>query len=320
MYDLDGNEVGPPFSAEGSISWAWSPISDCMVVSSPDGTLVVVPGSDAVPLNDEPLERFSFSPSGGDIAYIETEEGRVHIWVASLSNRQATRLKTLPLAEGKELLIAGWTPDGSHVLFWRGESDAFLKKGVPLYAVSADQEVTDLATVLAHRDFLAPCGNGLLGVVGGGARSNPSSKRVARLEPGTEPELITPEDAHDVSPSCAPNAEFIAVARSDGADGAGPSRLTILDGSGGVSFQPSDSGYEDSYPLWGRGDAGVLFIRKQQGQDPEVWHVTTDQPAEATGATLRAVGRNAEIFRDSWGHYIDWSADVPSGVSVVSEI
>ena len=321
LYDIDGNEVGPPFPGEPPFNWAWSPIADCLIVSSADQTLVIVPGSDAVPLHDGPLARFAFSPSGGDLAYTEVEDGRAHIWVASLADGKARRLKTFPLASDRDVLLAGWAPTGGHVLFWRGNTDAFLEEGVPLYAVSADRNVSTLGTVLAHRDFVAHCGDDLLGVVGGGARINANSKVVARLAPGSEPEVITPEGSHDVSPTCSPDAEFIALIRSNDPNGQAGRRLTVVAQDGQVEFQPSDQSYRDSYPLWGRGTTGVLFIRQRpQSGDPEVWHVSTESSAEPTGVTLRAVGLNPEVRRDSWGHFIDWSADRPSGVNVVSEL
>lgn len=320
LYDIDGNEVGPAFPGEGPFNWAWSPIADCLVVSSADQTLVIVPGGNAVPLHDGPLARFAFSPSGGDLAYTEVEDGRAHVWVASLADGTARRLKTLPLASDRDVLLAGWTPTGGHVLFWRGRTDAFLKEGVPLYAVSADHNVLRLGTVLAHRDFVAHCGDDLLGVVGGGPRINANSKVVARLNPGSDPVVITPGGAHDVSPACSPDAEFIALIRSNSPNGGAEDRLTVVDQDGQVEFQPSDQSYRDSYPLWGRGSAGLLFIRQRLGSgDPQVWHVSTESSAEATGATLRGLERNPEIFRDTWGHYLDWSADRPSAVSVVSE-
>lgn len=318
IYDSTGRQAMAAPEGDGPYSWAWSPIADCLLVSSGSETLVVVPGSGTTVLHDAGLSRFSFSPGGGDLAFGTIGDDKT-LWVASLSDGDARRLKTFPLDEGAVVVLAGWTPNASHVLFWRGQATDLLSEGVPLFALSAEREVSQLAgAVLAHRDFVTTCGQDVLGVVGSGARAGFNSKRVARLGPGSEPSFITPEDAHDVSPSCSPDAEFIALIRSDTPSGEGPDRLTIIDQEGSVLFQPSDTGYNDAYPLWGRGESGVLFIRKPPGREPQVWHVTTESPASPTGATLRAAGRDANIFRDGWGHFLDWSADQPTGVSVVS--
>jgi hypothetical protein len=186
---------------------------------------------------------------------------------------------------------------------------------------SPDGSVTRVASVLAHRDFLASCGNDLYAVVGGGARVEPNGKRLARVSVGGNVEYLTPETAHDVSPSCSPEGNLIAVARSASTDGRGPASLTVIDTSGNVQFSSQSEGSKDAYPLWGRGNAGVLFIRQPAigGGDPEVWSISQTSPASPTGATLRSVRRQPEIFRDSWGHWLDWSADEPSGVSVLSK-
>ena len=323
VYDSTGDGVTNLFEGGGSFSWSWSPIADCVVFASQDKVSVFAPGNgEPKDLHDGLVSRFSFSPSGGDLAFVQDdpEAGEAHLWVASLATGKARRLTSLPLSEDDEIVLAGWTPDATHVLFWRGGSDELLQKGTSLKAVSATGKVKPVARVLAHRDFLASCGDDLYAVVGGGARVEPNAKRLARVSVDGDVEYLTPESAHDESPSCSPEGNLIAVARSASADGRGPGALTVIDRSGSVQFSSQEAGSEDAYPLWGRGDAGVLFIRQPVSGDgdPEVWSISQTRPASPTGATLRSIRRQPGIFRDSWGHWLDWSADEPSGVSVLS--
>ena len=322
IYDETGDEVATLSSSDG-LSWAWSPIADCLVFSDGDGLSVLVPGSDPAPLHEGPISRFSFSPSGGDLAYYTDggpEKKESSLWVASLAGDVSRRITTIGVPTQDEVLLAGWTPSGSHVLFWTGPSDLLLRDGKALLAASAEGKVQEAGLVLAHRDFLTACGKDLLGVIGGGARVEPNEKRLAILKPGRDPEFLTPSGNHEVSPSCSPDEEFIATIRSASATGDASGRLTIIDRTGSVELTTQDSGYEDAYPLWGRGDAGVLFVRDPSGRgsDPELWHVSTTSSPQPIGVTLRRVTRDPAIFRDSWGHWLDWSADLPSGLSVIS--
>ncbi len=324
VYDSRGEKVASLFES-GSYSWAWSPIADCVVYASQEGGVsVFAPGSKGpTTLHDGLISRFSFSPSGGDLAYIEddTENQESHLWVTSLATGKARRLTSFQLSSGEEVVLAGWTPDARHVLFWRGGGEALLRSGSSLFAASATGEVKSLARVVAHRDFLTSCGNNLLAIVGGGARIEANSKRLATLQVGKVAEYLTPPGAHDVSPSCSPDGDLVAVARGPQANGRGGAHhLTVLDLNGSVRFASSDTTSEDAYPLWGRGDAGILFIRRPVGGvgDPELWRISQTSAAQPTGAELRSVRRKPGIFRDSWGHWLDWSADQPSGVSVQS--
>ena len=324
VYDASGNEVASLFEDGGSFSWGWSPISDCLVYASEEGGVsVFVPGSRPKrSLHEGLFSGFSFSPSGGDLAFVEDdpENQEAHIWVTSLSTGKGRRLTTLEPSLDEEVVLAGWTPDATQVLFWNGSSEALLETGGSLFAVSAGGNVQSLASVLAYRDFVTPCGDDLLAVVGGGARNKSNSKRLARLQVGSPPEYLTPPDAHDVSPSCSPDGDLVAVARSAGASGKRPGRLAILGLDGTVQFSSAASGFGDAYPLWGPGSAGVLFVRQPSSgeDDPELWRISQTSPAQSTGIALRSVGREPGLLRDSWGQWIDWSADLPSGVSVMS--
>ena len=320
VYDQGGEEVASLFDADAAVSWAWSPIADCVVTASADGMSVLVPGSEPKTLHDGSVSRFSFSPGGGDLSYVELGTEQAHLWVASLATGKASRLATLDVSQTEEVVLAGWTPDARHVLYWRGAPEDLLQSGGPLFAVSALGKITNLATVLAHRDFLTSCADDLVAVLGGGARTETHPKRVAIVDVGSPPEILTPEGAHDLSPSCSPDGDSIALVRTADANGQGPGALTVIDPGGSEIFSPDNTGYKDAYPLWGRGDAGVLFVRQPlDGEDPELWRVIEGGSPTPTGITLRGIDRKPGVFRDSWGHWLDWSADQPSGVSVLTE-
>ena len=321
IYDTSGGEVASLLNEDATSYWGWSPISDCVLTTDGTAMSVFLPGGGRETLHSGAITGFAFSPSGGSLAYLEGDEdsGTAHLWVASLSNGRSNRLTTLELAAGEEVVLGGWTPDARHVLYWQGSAEELLDPGRKLQAVSAGGRIAELPTVLAHRDFVAACDD-LLAITGRGSRVQDSPKRLAVLDVGEGSRVLTPEGSQDVSVTCSPTADFLATVRTPEDEGRGPGALTVVDTGGSEVLTADDASFNDAYPLWGRAGAGLLFVRwPLDGDDPVLWHIAEGGAPAPTGITLEGIDAKPGLLRDSWGHWLAWSAAQPSGVHWTSE-
>ena len=321
IYDQSGAEVASLLNEDTTSYWGWSPIADCMLTTDGTAMSVFVPDQGRVTLHSGALTSFAFSPAGRSLAYLEEDEaaGQVHLWMARLGRGEATRLTTLELADEEQVVLAGWTPDARHVLFWQASPEELLDPGARLQAVSAGGRVTKLPVVLAHSDFLAACNDDLFGIVGAGSRSVAGPKRLALLEVGGGTNVLTPEGSQDISVDCSPAGGFAATIRTPEAEGRGAGVLTVIETDGTEVLSADDDGFRDAHPLWGRAGAGLLFIRRPlEGGDPVLWHVAEGGSPAPTGITLRNVDDQPGTLPDAWGHWLAWSAHQPNGVSSTS--
>lgn len=323
VYDANGDEVGALFDDEKAHPWTWSTIADCAVFVKSQTLYVFTPGERPTRLFEAPAISLAFSPGGGDFAFLtdDNKKGKLSVWIASLATGEVDRKGVVPHPPGESSLIAGWTPDASHILLWMGSREELDRKGVSVRAVSAQGDVDLLPHVVAHRDFLAHCGDDLLAVTGTGARSEPSEKRLAVLKPEGPPRFLTPQGFHDESVACSEEGDPVATTRSNDPTGESPGQLTILDQSGATVLSlPLQQGYSDVYPMWGRDDAGILFVRQRDADGAgEVWHLAPGDPSPSfTEIVLSELDADPETTREGWGRWIDWSADVPTGHSVES--
>jgi Tol biopolymer transport system component len=315
-----GGAIADNLPIEAStFNWGWSPVSDCALIADGRGILVVQPNQEPVRIVFKPVERFAFSPTGDTLAYVrQGEDAGASIWQADLTSGDIEELARVgTLEEGEQVILAGWAPDGSDLFYWVGAKDRLLNEGVRIRSVSSEDPGP---RVLAHTDFVTNCGERTLAVVGGGARTEASSKRLAFLNGGSPPDFVS-EDGWAISPACSPDGGFIAAIGSDDATGQGARTLTLLDSSGG-SLQTLDetAEFSDASPLWGRGDAGLLYLRvRADGQGAELWSAAPGGEPQATGIVMDEVPGTPERRRDAWGRFLDWSADSPTGISVTTE-
>ncbi|MDQ3985051.1 MAG: hypothetical protein M3280_00920 [Actinomycetota bacterium] len=320
VYDSNGDEVGTLFTEPGS-RWAWSPTADCAVVAREGSSTIdfFVPDGQSTPFIEARATNLSFSPKGGDLAYVTESEDEFEIWVASLAQRQTRLVDRFDVEANERIILAGWTPDAEWILYWIGTTDEINREGSELLAVSGDGVSVELGTVLAYQDFVTTCGNDLVAVVGGGPRPG-GPKRLAYVGPQEPTDFLTPEGNYEISPSCSEDGGFIAVSHSDDASGEGPRRLVILDEFGSPVLSPTDDPtFDDAYPRWGRDGTGLLFVRAPESGPPELWHIPLDGAPEATGEVMREIRGEPEARPAGWGYWLDWNADEPSGVGIVSE-
>lgn len=207
------------------VSWSWSPSSDELVGVTRSGGLVIGgPARAPFPLLPSGWGASSefgpaFDPTGRYIAVGRVRTGTSSIpaegslWVVDLSTGHARELLN---ERGALPIVAGWSPDGSWILWWNETqfSESVAADGLALRATSPDGSTTiTIATqVLVHPDFLSWCGDRLI-VAAGGFRDVRSGKRLAIVSPRSwHASPLSRDPSRDwIWPSCSPDGRWAAA-------------------------------------------------------------------------------------------------------------
>ncbi len=299
--------------------WTWSTVADCAVGVSREGTLLIAPLDAPIRRPHRDLLRgmeirdISFSPDGRTLALVvrtDNEPPVVNsIWFADLRTGRITRTRAGAVA----VPLLGW--NGRRVLFGRATGASIMADGIRLEGLSPGGEVVGYrAGLLPSDDFLLTCGNRLLAVVGG-ARDATTNKRLAFIEPGEPPELLTSKAFVYSTPACSPNGDFVVAPRAE--ENSSPSsgqrvddrRLVLLRGDGSfVRNLTLDSGFADEYPLWGPRGTGVVFVRRPIGGGgrPQAWFIPEGGRAQRTELTFAIPPHYYGDF--AWERVLAWSA------------
>ena len=218
---------------------------------------------------------------------------------------------------GGDLFLAGWTPDGARILFWKEGifSASLLADGVGLLAVPAagGTPTQVVGSMLAYPDFLSASPDGRhLVVVDGGGRETWTGKTLAVSDLGGPIHRMTNPDGVALFPSWSPDGGMIAFVNqpesplTDGpdvlptasqrqiwlvsADASNPRRLT------------GNPAYRDERPEWSADGKTILFARLRDS-GASLWTIAAD------GSNLRPVVNELSPAPASFGYYgyIRWT-------------
>jgi Tol biopolymer transport system component len=339
----DGSEARPLAEEAPVTAFAWAPARDRLAFVA-GGALVAV---DADGSNRQELVAGSGGPGTGvlDVAWSPDGEwlayGQVSVLdegqgaqpparYASLSRVRADGSATSELLNAGTpsdygLLVACWSPDGSHVLYWTDPvfSASLLADGAPLYSIPADGDVTvQLAeAVLLHPDFLVPgpAGSDQVAAIVGSYRGTWTNKVLHVLSTSTRQDRsLTSPDLAISSPAWSPDGGRIAyVAMPDAGDRASAEvspqelaqrRIFVANAEG--ETQPrqltDDPTYRDEYPLWSADGASILFSRIDAEDRASLWLVPAagGEPRQVVDA-LSPPPEPAPSWLGYYGH-VDW--------------
>ena len=336
IVPITGGEAMP---MEADVSHCvWSPVGSRLACATEDGGLVLhdpaTRTSQRVLPTGSGVGEVAWSPDGGWLAYekweplpgqgLPTYQG---LWRVRVDGTQAGEVFANADPVARQSLLAGWSPDGNHILFWQGLelSASLAADGLPLLSVPVGGgEPARLAdAVLVHDDFVVPASEGdrLLLIEGSGRELWLNKALRLAAAGGSEARtLVAPGEAGPLSMAWSPDGRQIAYA-------AGPAvmpseaydrreealagrRIWLMNADGSGKQQLTDDpAYADERPIWSAEGKYLVFVRRPVAGGPAgVWayNLHTHQPPHPMAGDLPIPGEYHGHFR--WDTVLDWRA------------
>jgi Tol biopolymer transport system component len=258
-----GGRVERPLGSTAT-TWEWSPVEDVLAgVTATGGVLIGGPGREprTALASGSGVGGVSFSPDGRSLAVDRAGRGIDVLDV--VTGRARTVLAQPDPRDTPE--VAGWSPDGRWILYWRGPVRA---DGAPLDAVPASGGawINVFDPVLPYPDFLSWCGDEIALSAGGGKAVSEGKQVVLTGPPGWSFQNLTNDFGRSwFWPACSPDARWIAVTdtynQTETADRAIPRGLWLLatDGSSRQLVVPGTEGSPE-LPRWSSDGTLVLVV------------------------------------------------------------
>jgi Tol biopolymer transport system component len=323
--------------------YVWSPVADRLAYIDDQSNLCIIEEDDLntrslgegnvrlrLDVEEQPptIHGLAWSPDGRRLAYVllfgPPDAPRDHVNIQYLDLESGPRELFAPPSPAQHgLILAGWTPDGQSILFWRDLyfSASAMASGLPLLRVPLDGgdpvEVAD--STLLHPDFWSrsPTDQHVALTVGGG-RETWTNKYITLLNLETASlERLTDETVSAFSPAFSPDGWQIAyVAAPDigfvgGGDpakaGAAQRRIWIMNTDGSDQHPLTDNpAYRDERPLWSADGSHLLFARMDAEDRASLWLILT-----AGGEPRRVVDELTPLPGPAPGWfgyygYVDW--------------
>lgn len=334
--------------------FAWSPVSDTLAYRTRTGSLRAASAGEwrqrelVASVSGKAgsgVWSMAWSPDGEWLAYArvdvlkEAQEGQppdrsAGLWRIRADGSDAFELLDIGKPAEDGIIVAGWSKDGQHILFWFDPdfSASILADGVPLFAIPASGgEPCQLdQAMLLHADFRASSPDGtLLAITEGGGRETWTHKRIAVVELSSGKLIyLTDEETAAFSPAWSPDGRRIAYAAApdigwvgggdDAKAGAARRRIWVMNSDGSDKRQlANDAAYRDERPLWSADGAHVLFARLDQDDRASLWLMRADgseleQVVDELSPNLsRAPWWFGYYGHIQWSDYFDWWTGAP---------
>lgn len=268
-------------------NFAWSPAEDILAIAPSNGGLyLVTPSGEARLLAEGLITSFAWSPDGRTLAYVITppsdspESASAALYTVPVSGGQPEQRY---VAEGSDIILAGWWPDGQGILFWLGvRSASIAMDGMTLFSLSlAGGDPVELGVMLPEHAFLDWSTDGRLVMVEGEGRelwSGDKSLAICDVRAGTCRRLPKPEGTVSLYPAWSPDGRLAFIRaevpsqypNDDEALRAWLSTWTLVianpDGSGEQVLDAAGTGVQA--PMWSRDGHYLVCLR-----DNAVWAI-----------------------------------------------
>ncbi len=267
VVSVAGGAVQQPFGSPVQ-AWEWSPAADVLAGVTPKGgVLIARPGSGPQPLlpDGSGVHHLAFAPDGRQLAVDRLGRG---IQVLDVAAARASTVFQEP-DPAKIPDVAGWSPDGRWVIYWRGP---VTKGGGPLDAVpsSGGPWVNLYDPVLPYRDFLSSCGRQIALTAGAGQEVSVGKQIVLTGPPTWAFHDLTDDFTRSwFWPACSPDGRWVAATDTlngkESANHTTPRGLWLLasDGSSRRLLVPGTKGAPE-FPRWSS-DGSVILVALRSG-------------------------------------------------------
>jgi hypothetical protein len=246
-------------------------------------------------------------------------------------NRDGSEVRPIYSAPpGDGIILAGWSADNSHVLFWLDpdNSASVAADGISLRAVPANGGTAQslFNEVLVHQEFVKVNSRRKdVLVIAGGNRDSWTNKRLTLVDPSTgKSNALTDSGLAVASAAWSPDGNLIAYSAGPDAPSAGGGeaarrvlnqrRIRIMNSDGtGKRQLTSDAHYRDEHPEWSSDGKYIVFYRLDDHGTISVWQVQLDDGTlekladNIRQAVVYAPGATASTW---WGYYgyIAWES------------
>lgn len=222
LVGSDGIPVPMPEVPNGPFTenFAWSPAEDILAIAPSNGGLyLVTPSGDVRLLADGLVTQFAWSPDGQTLAYATTlpsgspESASAAIFTVPVSGGEPQQRY---VAEGAEIVLAGWWPDGQGILFWLGvRSASIAMDGMTLLSLPLDAgDPVELGVMLPERAFLDWSTDGRLVMVEGEGRelwSGDKALAICDARAGACQRLPKPDGTVSLYPAWSPDGRLAFI-------------------------------------------------------------------------------------------------------------
>jgi Tol biopolymer transport system component len=307
-----GGPVTRPFGSPVN-AWAWSPAEDVLAgVTAGTGVLIVRPGGQPETLLAEgsAIGHLAFAPDGVRLAVDRLGTG---VQVVDVTGGKARTVFHEP-DPTRSPKVAGWSPDGGWVLYWRGPVG---QKPAPLDAVQArgGPWVNLFDPVLPYGDFLSACGDRVALSAGAGQAVSVGKQILLTRAPGWQFHNLTHDYTRSwVWPACSPDGRWVAAVATPNHEeepGFAAARALWLIAADGSSRHRVIPGGETApeYPRWSRDGRALLVVVRSGSQWSSPGSLYLFQVDPDSGRLVRKVGPVADLgAADGPGGHQEWAA------------
>jgi WD40-like Beta Propeller Repeat len=311
-----GGPVRRPFGSPVG-DWEWSSTDDVLAGVTDRGALLVTRPygePDTLMPAGSGVGNPSFSPDGHRLAFDRSGTG---IQVMEVSGGRARTI--LPVPDPSSVPeVAGWSPDGRWVLYWRGPVNP---DGGPLDAVPAAggpwANVFD--PVLPYRDFIASCGGRIAVSIGSGQAVSVGKQIVLTGPPGWDYRNLTSDFARSwFWPACSPDGRWLAatdtLSQDESANRTTPRGLWLLatDGSSRRLLVPGTEGAPE-LPRWSSDGSVILAVLRTRARLSSPGNLLLVRLTPRSGRASKIVRTTIDVGsapgpggHQGWADTIDW--------------
>lgn len=342
LIEENGNNPRP-INRSLSVDYvAWSPVRDKLAYVTADGELQTINAdgtglqiliaSNATDISRNRAGRIAWSPDGNWLAYewltqnVGEPVSSASIWKISVDGRTRLELFANNSSMRNNLILAGWSSQGKHVLFWQDPArpgatidNAYMYRILADPGSAATPNRVSSEPTLPFADFAAPAPPGTrhgisetVAMIVGAGQGTWSNKRVDIAG------ILSAQEFAAISPAWSPDGNRLAFAAlPERRDLVEPTlqelmqrRIWIANTNAITASQmlTNNLSYRDEHPLWSVDGKHILFARIDSRGRASLWLVPVENGAarqivdELTPAP-DPVGTHGYI---DWDELFDW--------------